>query len=1252
MKEDQIHIIKSQHYEITLHDASQSYAYQSRISQLQEHSIQIILQKVMERYHEPGHLDQYDAIVLDLGTISASNFDRELGYKVEEAFIAFFKNNTYDNGSLIKGKRKPIYKTKLDQFVFFLKNGYMQWDTPSSTKPIELLTAALSTNRDEFISVLKEEGRKENIRKRLISQLQDTALEQIVMAIKDEEGAYINQSRRDIIQYQQNHTIVAVNKDYFRNAIWEIVLAYIFIDVTGYSNQKNFLKYLIHKIATKYNLTYKSLLKRIVSGIKKSDERLSSKPSLGSIVTSLLDEVEKRETASNLVSIEAADISFIETLNYYFKYNALPVNSTITTLSLFSNKIEDIIITNPTKFYTAFFKFIKEESNVNQFVERFSNSLINNIIANSKNEVLATITRFFEQMITISNKLSVRSATLNSLQPLFGKIVLQAYAVTHKTPTNAIQEFLYQIIKDHVIDQEFVLILKAFENEKEYKLYRDISSFIEGIKIDKNITNVKHDIVSTKFSKKLFMYYNDNTVIPLKEFQINLAAANYKEASYKLLIVLLDLYSKNKSSTKETIINWLTQRSVELESKTKDIALILFQMYQIAKILNIDEKIIEAIDETKISFLKKNKIAASAIEKEVTSVSYIPAKAYQELIDSIKVKLYVRSYKGLNISVNKIIKAFLKEYNIDENDLLKELKKNNIYERSSEFFKIIFERIISFNKQKTSNKNSNDDRYDLDNVQYFFAYGKLPWWGKDASTVSLQKSMQLVLSLYSERFVPWFKKSKHQKVIIDLMDDNIYNVFIKQVNASVAQSIIEIKQLFETLLDKDLSGIKNIRPEHYKTIQYLLLDYIQYNQQVEISKIVKSISRKLAQMLVVSKEDLYALLLNRIVYDKLIFKGKKEIESWLLTGVEHPVLEYKDLIQKIRVENSWKEAISFSDKKEIIEGLEAIYIKRPQELMFHLRNISFRKTLINQLSEKKGKKALIIFFSIADRPQLLTVFEMFKNLKKQMTTKNYQTVWSCFIDKLLLKIAINRRESWSINDWSLLLLESISTIGKPYILKELIPELSVYNNVTSEHIVHEIERLVAKKEKSIKEEEAKDVPEVIEKETIGESAFIENAGMIIMGPYIPMLFERMGLLENKAFKNDACQQKAVYVLQYAVTGKTEFEEHLLVLNKIICGMDIHTPMRSVIALKEEEKELIDGLLKAIIAHWSTIGNTSVEGLRSSFLYRRGRITIEEKKYVLIVEETSYDMLLDNIPWSIGQLKLSWMEKLVEIIWRA
>ena len=80
-----------------------------------------------------------------------------------------------------------------------------------------------------------------------------------------------------------------------------------------------------------------------------------------------------------------------------------------------------------------------------------------------------------------------------------------------------------------------------------------------------------------------------------------------------------------------------------------------------------------------------------------------------------------------------------------------------------------------------------------------------------------------------------------------------------------------------------------------------------------------------------------------------------------------------------------------------------------------------------------------------------------------------------------------------------------------------------------------------------------------------ESFLIQNAGLILLWPFLSRLFDKLNLLEKGEFVDDDSHQKAILLTEYLVTGKMEFEESFLALNKIICGapldmfVDINIP---------------------------------------------------------------------------------------------
>ena len=74
------------------------------------------------------------------------------------------------------------------------------------------------------------------------------------------------------------------------------------------------------------------------------------------------------------------------------------------------------------------------------------------------------------------------------------------------------------------------------------------------------------------------------------------------------------------------------------------------------------------------------------------------------------------------------------------------------------------------------------------------------------------------------------------------------------------------------------------------------------------------------------------------------------------------------------------------------------------------------------------------------------------------------------------------------------------------------------------------------------------------------------------------------------------------------------------------------------------------MLAAAVEHWPALGNTSITGLRESFMQRRGLLRDDERGWQLQVETASFDVLLGRLPWSISIMKLPWMTKPIYTDW--
>ncbi|MDX1997099.1 MAG: contractile injection system tape measure protein [Thermoanaerobaculia bacterium] len=173
--------------------------------------------------------------------------------------------------------------------------------------------------------------------------------------------------------------------------------------------------------------------------------------------------------------------------------------------------------------------------------------------------------------------------------------------------------------------------------------------------------------------------------------------------------------------------------------------------------------------------------------------------------------------------------------------------------------------------------------------------------------------------------------------------------------------------------------------------------------------------------------------------------------------------------------------------------------------------------------------------------------------------------------------------------------------------------------------------------------------------------YVANAGLVLLAPFLPRFFERLGLLvtlppetadarPRVRFRDPEALSRGVHLLQYLVDGRLATPEPALVLNKLLCGAEPATPVDPEITAGDDELAIGDSLLGAVIAQWPAIAGTSVAGLRETFFVREGRLTPGDDGWRLLVQRRTVDFLVDEIPWSFRIILHPWMAQALHVTW--
>ena len=199
-----------------------------------------------------------------------------------------------------------------------------------------------------------------------------------------------------------------------------------------------------------------------------------------------------------------------------------------------------------------------------------------------------------------------------------------------------------------------------------------------------------------------------------------------------------------------------------------------------------------------------------------------------------------------------------------------------------------------------------------------------------------------------------------------------------------------------------------------------------------------------------------------------------------------------------------------------------------------------------------------------------------------------------------------------------------------------------------------VERLVEEMEAALHLEETK---KTLKEAAQPEYIEVPNAGLCLLALWLPRLFDMLGLLETgadgkKDFKDTDARIRAIFVLQRLVTDeKREYKEQELAFNRILAACPFSVPLPKTLELTDTEIQTVESMLAGVKSNWDKLKGTSVKGFQRSFIERPGKLEQREDKWVLYVEERSYDILLDSLPWSYRRIRLPWLKKKINVIWR-
>lgn len=592
---------------------------------------------------------------------------------------------------------------------------------------------------------------------------------------------------------------------------------------------------------------------------------------------------------------------------------------------------------------------------------------------------------------------------------------------------------------------------------------------------------------------------------------------------------------------------------------------------------------------------------------------HIIEKIFLEIdTNSLKVANSLKNNCAMFIQ-NELLSLLENELNalsIDENEILQIEKldisvstdKNNADFASNSELKAALKKqiIISLNNalQQSKIKTKIDDvepntiisgkEKDNNTLIYFLIHGEMPWW--------VLKS-----------------------------DKSIFNY----KNLSEIVLTKDFKTQFEAIIDKKIIR-KRVFNQFTNNQIALLVSSLKSSKMDENSVVENKIIQKLATQNVDFKERFWTFIL-----DNLKASDDKNIVLFYFENLKNWQLSFCDYVSQINQlipVNKNLLFLSSAKNKEAISNKTSRKIDEDKSISEIIKDLEIKNDSL--LQNKHDENTTIT--STIDTSQNSIPFE--SNKKEELKITNEQKEEENKINSQVKKENDKNTEGIEfLENKELSENDSIDHEKKINLNKENENEKAIESNKNS------LNNIVTSNKEIEKFED-----DISSSNPTKKAYYVENAGLILLHPFIKNLFKNCNLLDEKNAIID--KELAVHILHYVATKEEHAYEHTMLFEKFLCGIPIQYPIKREITIEAYQKVHIEELLISVVEHWSALKNSSTAILRTEFLQREGKLDIFDANPKLSIEKKTQDILLDKIPWNISIVKIPWIEKLIYTEW--
>ncbi len=252
-------------FSLNTDDPEFGYAFNRECDTLMETVLPQIIDEELAHFSTNGAYVHLEQLEVNVGSVAPEDFFRHYPHRFRQALRAALE----DCFSLPvdEGRRKNDETDEWwDAWVYFIRSGRLPWHLNAHIESIAVLFAYILRHRAAaLVSYLRSYGHLANIQQRLVFQLDDEEIKQLVGALRPAERGFIVGYADALISKYRKAPERQVSGTDYRHAVWLVILSYLLTDRSSFFDKKDFIRWTITRLAANYNTSYGFLLSQLTA---------------------------------------------------------------------------------------------------------------------------------------------------------------------------------------------------------------------------------------------------------------------------------------------------------------------------------------------------------------------------------------------------------------------------------------------------------------------------------------------------------------------------------------------------------------------------------------------------------------------------------------------------------------------------------------------------------------------------------------------------------------------------------------------------------------------------------------------------------------------------------------------------------------------------------------------------------------------------------------------------------------------------